>query len=288
MTRVLFSLIGLLISFSSIAQQVAFIPKVGVVQAMEQDSLLAALGYACLTEKTPKILSPFKVSEDEFQARLPAIKSLKVPIYACNLFIPGKLKVVGPEVDEAAVLAYVEVVLRRAQAAGLTLITWGSCGSRRVPPGYSKIAATAQFIRMAKRVAEVAEKYNITLALENLNSTECNFINSLREALEVVKAVDHKNFRLCVDIYHMLKDNEPATAIVGTGPYAVYSELAEKESRTPPGVNGDDFRPYLRALKNEGYAGKIVIECRWGDFETQGTQALFALQKQIMEVYGRD
>ena len=64
-------------------------------------------------------------------------------------------------------------------------------------------------------MAAVAAKYDVILALENLNSTECNFINTLSEALAVVKAVDHPNFRLCVDIYHMLKENESPAAIAG-------------------------------------------------------------------------
>lgn len=54
--------------------------------------------------------------------------------------------------DEAAVLAYVEVVLLRARAAGITLITWGSGGSRSVPAGYSETTATAEFIYMARRL----------------------------------------------------------------------------------------------------------------------------------------
>ena len=60
------------------------------------------------------------------------------------------------------------------------------------------------------------------------------------------------------------------------------------EGRTPQGVNGDDFRPYLRALKNEVYSGKIVIECRWANFEQQGPSALLELRKQITEVYAVD
>ncbi len=248
-------------------------PQIGVVREMDQASILKPMGYQYLLESTRRILSPRNVTDEQFEALLPTIKQLPVPMYGCNLFIPGDLKVVGPEVDEAAVLAYVDTVLQRAQRAGLTLITWGSGGSRSVPEGFSQTTATAQFIYMAKRVAEVAAQYDMILALENLNSTECNFITTLAEALAVVKAVDHPNLRLCVDVYHMLKEGEPAASIAGSKGYAVYCEVAEKEARTPPGVQGDDFTPYIEALKQEDYSGNIVIEARWDDLAEQGPAA---------------
>ena len=223
----------LTIGLSASAQNKPAAPQIGVVQEMDQASVLQPMGYKYLLESTRRILSPRNVTDQQFEALLPTIKAMSVPMYGCNLFIPGDLKVVGPEVDEQAVLAYVEPVLQRAQKAGLTLITWGSGGSRSVPEGFSRLTATAQFIYMAKRVAEVAAKYDMILALENLNSTECNFITTLGEALAVVKAVDHPNLRLCVDVYHMLKENEPASAIAGSKGYAVYCEVAEQKRVLP-------------------------------------------------------
>ncbi|THH34604.1 sugar phosphate isomerase/epimerase family protein [Neolewinella litorea] len=274
-----------LLGLSVRAQSSLPAPEIGVVVDMERDSLVKALQFKYMLETTAKVLSPREVSDAEFQERLQQIRELEVPLYGCNIFIPSDLKVVGPNVDEEAVLEYVEVVLRRAQVAGLTLITWGSGGSRRVPEGFDRVTATAQFIYMAKRVAEVAARYDMLLVLENLNSSECNFITSIPEALAVVRAVDHPNFRLCVDIYHMLKDGQPASDIVGTGPYAAYCEIAERDGRTPPGVQGTDFTPYLAAMKAEGYTGKIMIEARWDDLATQGPAAYRTLRDQIDAVY---
>ena len=274
-----------LIGLSATAQKKLTAPQIGIVQKMENDSLLQAMGYKYLLESTRTVLSPQNVTDEQFRALLPTIKKLDVPLYGCNLFIPGDLKVVGPAVDEQAVLKYVEKVLQRAQKTGLTLITWGSGGSRSVPEGFSRLTATAQFIYMAKRVAEVAAKYDVILALENLNSTECNFITTLGEALAVVKAVDHPNLRLCVDVYHMLKENESPSAIAGSKGYAVYCEVAEREARTPPGVQGDDFTPYIAALKKEGYTGNIVIEARWDNLSEQGAEAYQTLRQQIDSVY---
>jgi sugar phosphate isomerase/epimerase len=261
-------------------------PEIGVVQDIENDSLLKAFGYRYLVESTSKMLSPRNVSEEKFEQNLQNVKKLRTPLFACNLFIHGDLKVVGPNVDEKAVLSYVQVVFQRAEAAGLKMIIWGSGGSRGVPVGFDRTKAVAQFIYMARKIAVIAAKHNIVIALENLNSTECNFITTVKEAVEVVKSVDHKNLRLCIDIYHMLKESESPNVIASAKKYLVYCEIAEKEGRTPPGVHGDDFRPYFVELRKIGYSGKIMLECRWGNLEEQGVTAYTVLRKQIDEVWG--
>jgi sugar phosphate isomerase/epimerase len=88
---------------------------------------------------------------------------------------------------------------------------------------------------------------------------------------------------LLVDIFHMLRDNEPASEIVRFGHLLRHAHIAEKETRTAPGVKGDDFRPYLRALRDIQYSGALAIECGWGDLKTEAGPALLALQKQWTE-----
>lgn len=261
------------------------LPEIGVVQSLEHDSLLHAQGYSYLVESTAKLLSPQHVSEQQFSQKLDRIKNAALPVFACNLFIPGNLKVVGPEVNENAVLDYVKIVFQRAEAAGLKMIIWGSGGSRGVPDGFDHAKAKTQFVSIAKKAADEARKHNIMLALENLNSTEVNFINSLAEGYEIAKAVDHPNFGLCVDIYHMLKEDESPEIIEKAKPYLIYCEVAEEEERTAPGIHGENFKPYFKALKQTGYKGKIGIECRWSNVALQGVPAYQYLKKQLEEVY---
>ena len=262
-------------------------PRIGIVQDMENDSLINASGYKFLIESIAKCFSPLKVTDKQFQEKLSSIKKLKTPLYAANLFIPGELKLVGPSIDEAAILSYTEKVFQRCQTAKVKMITWGSGGARRLPDGFDKLKAKLQFVAIAKKVAVQAKKYDIILALENLNSTETNFITTLEDALDVVKKVDHPNFRLCADIYHMLKENESPTVIEKGKKYIVHCEVAEKDGRTPPGTKGEDFRPYLKALKKINYKGHIILECRWENLKEQAPLAYQALQKQLDDIYGK-
>jgi sugar phosphate isomerase/epimerase len=43
-------------------------------------------------------------------------------------------------------------------------------------------------------MALVAQRHGITVAIESLNRTETNFLNTLAEVTEVVRNVNHPNF----------------------------------------------------------------------------------------------
>jgi sugar phosphate isomerase/epimerase len=259
-------------------------PKIGIATQLNYDSTLARSGYAFIVETVGNTVSP-KINDADFEERLTVLKNLKTPVYALNIFIPGELKLVGPEINETALLTHTQKVFERSKHAGIKLIVWGSGGARRVPEGYSKTKATQEFVNIARKVSEQAAQYDITLALENLNTQETNFINTVAEALQIVKQVNHKNFRLCADIYHMLRENEPASVLLQTKGYLVHCDVAEKENRTPPGTAGDDFTPYLKALKQIEYAGAIVLECRWSNLTAEADAARLSLQQQINSVW---
>jgi len=259
-------------------------PQLGVATSMSNDTTLARSGYTFMVETVGNTVSP-KFSDEQFAAQLITFRNLRVPIYAINIFIPGELKLVGPLVNEKAILDYTRNVFERSQQAGIKLIVWGSGGARRMPEGYSKEKATQEFVSIARKVSEQATQYDITLALENLNTQETNFINTVAEALQIVKQVNHKNFKLCADIYHMLRENEPASVLLQTKGYLVHCDVAEKENRTPPGTMGDDFTAYLKALKKIGYVGAIVLESRWNNLVKEADPARISLQQQINNVW---
>ena len=80
-------------------------------------------------------------------------------------------------------------------------------------------------------------------------------MNSVGEGADIVKAVNHPNIKLLVDIYHMLREGESPEEIIKAGKHIYHCHIAEKDKRTPPGAAGDDFKPYLRALKKINYSG---------------------------------
>ncbi|HVI48650.1 MAG TPA: sugar phosphate isomerase/epimerase family protein [Chitinophaga sp.] len=259
-------------------------PSIGIATSMDNDSLAYANGFVYLEETVKKLLSP-AVNDSVFESNLLKIRKMKCRLETCNVFIPGQIKLVGPAVNEEKVLEFVEQVMQRAQKAGIRLIVLGSGDARRLPEGVNAAAARSSFIPLGRKMAEIARKYNCLIAMENLNSTETNFVNKLTDAYAIASAINHPNFMVTADIYHMLKEGESPLSIEQAKDRLVHCHIAEKELRTAPGVAGDDFRPYFRALKKAGYQGRIMMECRWDDPARQYKPALTYLETQLKEAY---
>jgi uncharacterized protein YdbL (DUF1318 family) len=66
-------------------------------------------------------------------------------------------------------------------------------------------------------------------------------------------------------------------------PAALPVYAAEREKRTSPGTAGDDFRPYLAALRQVGYRGAIAIECNRANLAAEAAGSVRCLCKQWEE-----
>jgi sugar phosphate isomerase/epimerase len=256
-------------------------PEVGVVASVSKDSAVRAAGMRYIEENVVNSFSPRKVNEAQFKENLARFKAAKVKLGAVNVFFPGDIKLVGDQLNESIVLGYVDTVMRRCKQAGVKIIVLGSGGSRRLPPGYDSLKASRQFIDIVRKMAGVAAKYNRIIAIENLNHTETNFVLSLSQAIQYVKAVDHPNFKLTADIYHMLMENEPAEVIDQARGLLVHMHIAEKEERAYPGKKGVNFVPYFKAMNRIGYKGLIMMEARFNDFDKEAALGKAYLDEQL-------
>lgn len=258
---------------------------IGVCGSMNQWSAFQKAGCSYVEEGVGRLLDP-KLSDEEFQKTVASFKAKAVPVRACNGFLPGDLKLVGPETKHDEAVAYATKALERAKLLGIQIIVLGSGGARKVPDKFDPARAEEQFVQVVKRLGAAAEKQGVVIAMESLNRTETNFGNTLRGCLKLIKAVDHPNVKLVADMYHMLKEDESPESIVETGARLAHCHIAEKAQRTPPGSAGDDFKPYLRALKKIGYGGGISLECRWKNQAEEIGPAVAALKQQIATVAG--
>lgn len=257
--------------------------QIGVCTSIENHELLRKSGCSYIEEGVRRFLISDQ-SAAQFQENLHKLRNSSIPIRACNSFLPGNMKSVGHNAVRDEILAFSEVAFQRAKKSGIDTIVFGSGSSRRIPDGFDRQEARQQFIKLLRNMGLIARKYNVVIAIEPLNSMETNFINSVSEGAEIVKQIDHPNIQLLADIYHMMKEDESPQEIVKAGKFIHHIHIAEKENRTPPGVAGDDFRPYLSALKKINYQGRISIECRWSNLQLELPVAVAYLRKQIDEV----
>ncbi len=145
------------------------LPELGVIQSIKKDSVMYAAGYRYIEESVTNSFSPRNVSEKQFSENLDRFRRSKLQVYSCNVFVPGSLKLVGPAVNERAVLGFADTVFSRCKAAGVALVVLGSGEARRIPVGYDSVKASKEFIILVRKMAELASVYGITIAIENLN-----------------------------------------------------------------------------------------------------------------------
>ncbi|HOK95535.1 MAG TPA: sugar phosphate isomerase/epimerase family protein [Anaerohalosphaeraceae bacterium] len=261
------------------ASDAAFIPQWGVCTGLDNTAKLQNAGYDYIELGVQRFLVP-QSSDEDFAKNLLEAQSVKAPLYACNSFLPSSLICVGPAADHPAILTYAETAFRRAQAAGIRVIVFGSGSSRRVPDGFEPAQAQRQFVDLLKKMGPIAEKYGVIIAIEPLNKKECNFINTVAEGTAIAREVNHPNIRVLADFYHMALEDEGPDSIRAAGRLLAHCHIAEKEGRKWPGASGFDFTGYFKALKDIRYRGCISIEGRADDFDRQLPEALAYMKSQ--------
>ncbi|MDR3193997.1 MAG: sugar phosphate isomerase/epimerase [Tannerella sp.] len=259
--------------------------RIGICTSIAHDAILKSAGCSYLEIGIREFFVPEQPDSAFVSNRKEALACV-LPLSTGNLFFPGDMRLTGPEVDLEATLRYVEAAMRRAQQTGTEIFVLGSGGSRRVPDGFDRAEAVAQFTELCRRIALLGGKYGVVVVIEPLRMEETNFIHTVREALEIVRAVHHPNLQALADFYHMACMGEDAQALVEAGAALHHCHIAEKDGRAAPGVHGDDFTPYFRALKQINYPGRLSIECSWTDMDEQAATAVAEVKRQIKSVYG--
>lgn len=262
-----------------------FAPRLGVCASVASAAAAASAGCDYIEEGVRSFLVPDR-PEAEFQAKLELLRGSPLPVAACNSFLPGELKSVGPEARHDDILAYARTAFRRAREAGLKVIVFGSSGSRAIPEGFDAGEARRQFVGLLRRLGQLAREHGVIVAVEPLNRGECNFINTVAEGAAIVREAADPGVRLLADIYHMLCEDEGPESIVAAGALLVHCHIAEEEGRAAPGVHGEDFTPYLDALRRIGYRGGISFEGRWSDIGKELPVAVRTLRAQIARTGG--
>ena len=219
-------------SFESMAKQPEP-PLLGVCTSVDRMAELAQRGYAFIQPSVGDFLKPTE-PDSVFKRSLESLPDVGVNVLACNGFLPASLKAVGPEANHQGILDYAKVVFERAEMAGVKIIVFGSGEYREVPTGFDREHARRQFVDLCGPLAISAGVNGVVICLENLNSGETNFINSVQEAASIAADVNHPAFKILADFYHMLRENEPASHIVEAKDYIYHCDIAEKTNAPLP------------------------------------------------------
>jgi sugar phosphate isomerase/epimerase len=253
----------------------------GVCAELGHAEALKRIGFDFIEGGVESCLKP-ALSDEAFAAELEALKACALPIRSLNGFIPATFRLTGPDPARDAALEYAVRMCRRADAAGIPFIVFGSGGARKLPPGFPADQGRRQFIEFCRALGARIAELKLTIVLEPLNRGETNLLHTVAEGIAMVEAIDRPHIQLLADFFHMRMENEDADSIRRAGARLRHCHIAEKADRAPPGTKGEDMRDMFKALRDIGYTGGVSCECRWpkGNLEAVWSKALDTMRRQ--------
>ena len=115
-------------------------------------------------------------------------------------------------------------------------------------------------VEVLRQAAEFAKQANLTLAIEYLNRFECYFLTTARDAAELVRGVNHPNFRCMYDTFHAHIEEKSQAAGVAAVKYVFAHVNISENDRGVPGTRQVRWDEAFQAIKETGYDGWLVIE----------------------------
>jgi D-psicose/D-tagatose/L-ribulose 3-epimerase len=111
-----------------------------------------------------------------------------------------------------------------------------------------------------RQAGDIAAKANVTLAVEFLNRFECYFLNTMADAADYVKAVNHPSVGVMYDTFHAnIEEKDPVGCITADIDVIKHVHISENDRGTP-GKGHIDWPGTFKALRSGGYDDWMVVE----------------------------
>jgi hydroxypyruvate isomerase len=129
--------------------------------------------------------------------------------------------------------------------------------------GLSREAHHQSCVENLKRAAEIADKKNLTLLLENIDQEENPkyYLTSVAEGFEIIREVNHPRVKFLYDFYHeqisegnLISKLEKNIAQVGL------IHVADVPGRHEPGTGEINYASIYRKLVQLNYRGYVAME----------------------------
>jgi sugar phosphate isomerase/epimerase len=227
----------------------------------------AALGYDGL-EIAPFTLdaSPEKISRAEAAKIRRVIEASGLVVTGLHWLLvkPDGLSLTDPDASVRG--RTMEVMLRLtalcAELGGAVLIH-GSPKQRQIAPGETSATAFARLRDGLAQAASAAGKAGVIYCIEPLSRRETSLVNTIAEAADLVRSIDHPHLRTMIDCSAAGQtEAESIPSLIDRWlPTGLITHLQVNDpNRRGPGQGELKFAPILAALKRHDYAGTVAVE----------------------------
>ena len=156
--------------------------------------------------------------------------------------------------------AYLEHLAHLCRDLGGSIMVFGSPQQRNLLPGVTMDQAMEYAADVFRQCMPTIERLDVTLAVEPLGPAEGNFLNTARDAAQLIERVASPHCRLLLDCKAMSSEEEPPADIVRQFSPLLAHFHANDPNRLGPGFGELDFHPILAALGEVDYRGWVSVE----------------------------
>ena len=202
------------------------------------------------------------LSDEQFEDLKKLLKDNEIEVGPTNYFLPGNVKICGPEMNIDTVREYSDGAIKRAAELGIDICVLGSGGGRRIPDDMDFDEGMKQLYEALQVIGDCGAKYGVTIVLEPLNRMEANTITTLAEGAQIVRKLNHPNIKLLADVYHMEKENEDLNLIVENKDIILHTHIANPYDDRACPVEGDgyDYEAVKKIFADAGYDVRLSVE----------------------------
>jgi sugar phosphate isomerase/epimerase len=155
-----------------------------------------------------------------------------------------------------------------ADLAGNPVMVLGSARQREAAAGASPREAVARLTEGLHGLRALAERRRVCILVEPLAPHLCNVVNTLAQAMDVVRAVGSSAVQTIFDTHNTAGESETAPALLERYlPFIRHVHLNEMDGRRP-GAGNYPFATLLQALQRLRYNGWLSVEVF--DFKPDG------------------
>jgi D-psicose/D-tagatose/L-ribulose 3-epimerase len=148
------------------------------------------------------------------------------------------------------------------------IMVLGSSKQRAVIDGVTPRTATERLKDGLHDLAPAAEERNVAILMEPLAPHLCNVVNTLAEAMGIVRAVNSPAIQTIFDTHNTAAEKQPVEALIREYlPWIRHVHLNEMDGRRP-GAGGFPFFTVLQTLKQARYRYWMSVEVF--DFQPDG------------------
>lgn len=220
--------------------------------------LMRQYGYSGLEIAPTRIFSktPYEHLKDakEWAESLRKNEGFTVPSMQ-SIWFGRQEKIFGTEQERQILSDYTKRAIDFAETIGCKNIVFGCPRNRYIQEDSDPSIATTFF----KEIGEYAINHNTVIGMEaNPPIYNTNYINDTKSALELIKQVNSKGFKLNLDVGTMIQNDECVEELVGDVHLINHVHISE------PGLgiikHRNLHKELMELLKKEGYQKFVSIE----------------------------